>query len=121
MAKRSTKKQKAKEATARHRSEVILRVQSGQITATEGAAMLGVSRKTYYKWENRALAAMADALEDKDQGRPGPTSDDLQKQRMEEENQHLRERLRCEEERRKLQNMSWELKVDLIRKEREKK
>jgi transcriptional regulator with XRE-family HTH domain len=37
---------------------VIFAVQSGQITAEEGARRLGVSRKTYYEWENRALEAM---------------------------------------------------------------
>jgi hypothetical protein len=31
-----------------------------------------VSRKTFYQWENKALAAMAGALEDKDPGRPEP-------------------------------------------------
>ena len=40
------------------------------MTATEGAAALGVSRKTYYKWENRALGAMLDGLEDRETGRP---------------------------------------------------
>jgi hypothetical protein len=40
------------------------------MTATEGAAALGISRKTYYKWENRALGAMLDGLEDRDAGRP---------------------------------------------------
>ena len=40
------------------------------MTATEGAVALGVSRKTYYKWENRALGAMLDGLEDRATGRP---------------------------------------------------
>lgn len=40
------------------------------MTATEGAIALGVSRKTYYKWENRALDAMLTGLEDRDTGRP---------------------------------------------------
>jgi hypothetical protein len=45
-------------------------VRSGLITATEGAKELGVSRKVYYEWEKRALAAMMGALEDRAPGRP---------------------------------------------------
>jgi predicted transcriptional regulator len=96
-------------------------VQSGQITATEGAALLGVSRNTYYKWENRALAAIADALEDRNQGRPGPTPEEIRVQEIKEENQQLRKALEREKESRRLQNLSWELKVDMIRRERKKK
>lgn len=47
-----------------------MKVRSGFITATEGAALLGVSRKTYYKWENRALEAIMTELEEKPPGRP---------------------------------------------------
>jgi transposase-like protein len=58
------------------------------MTATEGAAALGVSRKTYYKWENRALGAMLDGLEDRDTGRPelpGPSRDEVElKKELEE-------------------------------------
>jgi DNA-binding XRE family transcriptional regulator len=48
---------------ARERASIILQVRSGALTATEGAERLGVSRKTYYEWEDRALEAMALALE----------------------------------------------------------
>ena len=50
------------------------------MTATEGAAALGISRKSYYKWENRALGAMLDGLEDRDNGRPelpGPLQNEI--------------------------------------------
>ena len=47
-----------------------MKVRSGLMTATEGATALGISRKTYYKWENRALGAMLGGLEDRDCGRP---------------------------------------------------
>ena len=53
---------------ARQRAELIMQVRSGQLTATEAAAKLGVSRKTYYMWENRALAALMAALETKGSG-----------------------------------------------------
>jgi len=40
------------------------------MTATEAAKELGVSRKTYYKWEQRGLAALMEGLEDQTAGRP---------------------------------------------------
>jgi DNA-binding XRE family transcriptional regulator len=43
------------EDLAQRRAEIIVQVQSGQLTATEAARQLGVSRKTYYQWERRAL------------------------------------------------------------------
>lgn len=60
---------KTKQA-ARARAEVILKVRTGLMTATEAAAMLGVSRKTYYEWEKRGLGAMLRQLEDQSPGRP---------------------------------------------------
>ena len=50
---------------ARERALVILQVRSGALTAKEGAKLLGVSRKTYYEWEEKSLRAMALALEKK--------------------------------------------------------
>jgi transposase len=38
--------------------------------ATEAAALLGVSRKTYYKWEQRGVAALLEGLGEKPSGRP---------------------------------------------------
>jgi hypothetical protein len=55
---------------ARERASIILQVRSGALTATEGAERLGISRKSYYEWEDRALQAMALALENHPPGRP---------------------------------------------------
>jgi transposase len=55
---------------ARQRAAVVFAVRSGQITAEEGARRLGVSRKTYYEWESRALQAMTGAMEERTAGRP---------------------------------------------------
>jgi transposase-like protein len=77
---------------ARQRAEVIFAVRSGQITAEEGARRLGVSRKTYYEWENRALEAMTGALEDRAPGRPG-TPKDEEKERLENEIAELKNEL----------------------------
>jgi len=60
---------------ARERAAVILQVRSGALTATEGAERLGISRKTYYEWEDRALQAMALALENHAPGRPSVPPD----------------------------------------------
>jgi len=40
------------------------------MTAAEAARQLGVSRKTYYKWEQRGLSALLDGLSDQPPGRP---------------------------------------------------
>jgi len=86
------------EELARRRAEVIVQVQSGRLTATEAAKRLGVSRKTYYQWERRALGGMIDALRDKEVGRPSkprdPQKENLQK-RLEdlEGQQRIREQL----------------------------
>jgi transposase len=58
------------EQKARERASVILQVRSGQISAREGATLLGVSRKTYYQWEKRALQGMMAQLEEQAPGRP---------------------------------------------------
>ncbi len=71
---------------ARERALVILRVRSGALTAKEGAKRLGVSRKTYYEWEEKSLKAMALALENRPAGRPSVPVD--------VEKETLRERIR---------------------------
>ena len=60
---------------ARERASIILQVRSGALTAREGAERLGISRKTYYEWEDRALKAMALALENHAPGRPSVPPD----------------------------------------------
>lgn len=77
---------------ARQRAAVVFAVRSGQITAKEGARRLGISRKTYYEWEGRALQAMTEAMEDRSPGRPGMPQDE-EKERLQEENAELREKL----------------------------
>jgi transposase len=77
---------------ARQRAAVVFAVRSGQITAEEGARQLGVSRKTYYEWERRALQAMTEALENKAPGRPA-TPQDEEKQRLQEQVADLQNKL----------------------------
>ena len=80
------RKTEKKQKLARERASVILRVRSGALTAKEGAKLLGVSRKTYYEWEEKSLKAIALALEDRPAGRPPAPVD--------EEKETLRERIR---------------------------
>lgn len=77
---------------ARERAAVVFAVRSGRITAAEGARRLGVSRKTYYEWESRALQAMTEAMEDKSPGRPN-TPQDEEKERLEGEITKLQNKL----------------------------
>jgi transposase len=56
--------------SARLRAELIMKVRCGLISAQQAAARLGVSRKTYYKWEQRGLSAMLDGITDQSPGRP---------------------------------------------------
>jgi transposase len=77
---------------ARERAAVIFAVRSGQITAEEGARRLGVSRKTYYEWERRALQAITEALEDRAPGRPN-TPRDEEKERLQNEITQLQNKL----------------------------
>jgi transposase len=62
--------QKQRAAQARLKAELIVKVRSGLLSASEAAKQLGVSRKTYYKWEKRALSGMVDGLSDRSAGRP---------------------------------------------------
>ena len=80
------------EERARERAAVVFAVRSGQITAEEAARRLGVSRKTYYEWERRALQAMTAALENKAPGRP-TTPQDEEKQRLQEQVTELQNKL----------------------------
>ena len=77
---------------ARERALVILQVRSGVLTATEGAKLLGVSRKTYYEWEEKSLKAMALALENHSAGRP-PTPIDPEKETLRERIRELEKKL----------------------------
>jgi transposase len=60
---------------ARERAELIMKVRCGLMNASQAAEQLGISRKTYYKWEQRALSAMLEGLTDQPPGRPSQPVD----------------------------------------------
>ena len=88
---------------AEERMRVILEHLAGRITATQAALDLGVSRKTFYEWLERALSAMRAALRDRPGGRPmkpvDPEKDQLQAtvETLEKERLVLEGRLRIQE------------------------
>jgi len=86
------------QALARQRAQLIMQVRSGLLSAQEAARQLGISRKTYYKWERRALAAMVEALGNREPGRP-PLPLDPQKQALERQAQELQAKLEGLEQR----------------------
>ena len=47
---------------ARDKAAIIIQVRSGQLTATEAARRLGMSRKSYYQWEKRGLEGLMKSL-----------------------------------------------------------
>ena len=69
------------QAQANQRALLILQVQAGQITATEAARQLGLSRKSYYQWEQRGLAALLQSQEQQPPGRP-PKETDPEKEQL---------------------------------------
>lgn len=86
------------------------------MTATQGAAALSISRKTYYKWEDRALGAMLGGLEDRDCGRPElpePLQDEIDLNRKIEQLQREKEML---EQKIELKDLIHEFELDRVRK-----
>lgn len=63
---------------------IILEVQAGRLNVTEAAAQMGVSRKTYYEKQERALTAMLQALKDRPTGRPVNPVDPEKEELLEE-------------------------------------
>ncbi len=90
--KRQRRKKEKEQELARQRTLVILQVRSGTLTAKEGAERLGISRKTYYEWEEKSLRAMALALENRPAGRP-PVAVDEEKETLRERVQELEKQL----------------------------
>lgn len=55
----------------------------GRLNGTEAAEELGISRKTFYEWLDRAMEAMREALADRPNGRP-PKPEDPEKAQLQE-------------------------------------
>jgi transposase len=110
------------EERARRRATVVFAVRSGQITAEEGARQLGVSRKTYYEWERRALQAMTEAMEDRVSGRPA-TPRDEEKEQLQKQIAELQNKLFVAEKSAEVRDMlhAYELHNAKLKKKTEEK
>ena len=93
-----------RQALARQRAQLIMQVRSGVVTAEAAARQLGVSRKTYYKWERRALAAMVEALGNREHGRP-PRSVDPEKEALRRQTAELQANLTVLEQTERLRQL----------------
>ena len=86
--------------TPTERMPVILQRLAGSLTAMQAARQLGISRKSYYQWEARALQGMQAALEPGCPGRPRSKPDEAmtrveaQKQQLQQKVDALEQRLR---------------------------
>lgn len=92
----------------RQKAELILKVRAGLMSATEAAKELGISRKTYYKWEQRALEALMEGLCERSPGRPHGDSD-TEKEELKRRVRKLEKELERREQAAKLQAMVKEL------------
>ena len=101
-------------AKARQRAELIFKVRSGQMTATEAAQTLGISRQQYYQWEQRALMALLSALEDQPAGRP-KTPTDPEKEKLQRRVQQLEQEAQRQQQREQLRQLlnEWAERKDL--------
>jgi len=88
---------------ARQRAEMILKVRGGQLNASEAARALGISRKTYYKWEKRGLAAMLEGLCERNSGRPASPGDG-EKEDLKRKMEEIQKDLQRQEQRREIRN-----------------
>ena len=85
------------EAQTRQRAELILKVRAGLLTATQAAQELGTSRKTYYKWEKRALEGMLEGLSERKPGRPPPPAVDVEKEDLRKKVEQLEEQVNAQQ------------------------
>lgn len=81
------------ESAEREELLLIMRVEVGQLTASEGARQMGVSRKTFYQRAQRGLEGMAAALAPRPAGRPGNVRDTEKEALLAQMEQLQREKL----------------------------
>lgn len=59
-----------------------MKVRCGLMTASQAAALLGVSRNTYYRWEQRGLTGLLEGVCDQKAGRPKKPDQELALERQ---------------------------------------
>jgi len=103
-----------KPSSLRQWATLILQVCAGQLTATEAARQLGVSRKTYYQWEARALRSLMQGLQPGRPGRPraGPSPEI---RRLRQKIKNLEQQLETTEQVARLRQIVAQIKAPLTR------
>jgi transposase len=96
---------------ARQRAEIIMKVRCGLLTATQAAQLLGVSRKTYYKWEQRGLAALLEGVQDQEGGRPETPAEQTQKAVFDKELSALKQQNELLEKQLKLKDIVYQMRL----------
>lgn len=98
----------------RHWATLILQVRAGQLTAAAAARQMGVSRKTYYQWERRALQGLMQGLHTGPAGRPrsGPSPE---VQRLRQKVKSLEQKLETTEQVARLRQIVGQLRQPLPR------
>lgn len=84
--------------------QAMLEVWAGRRTAKDAAASLGISRKSFYQWEARALEGMRCSLQKGRPGRPRKEADP-QKTQLEGEVRRLRADLEIMEQRERIRSL----------------
>jgi len=107
-----TTKKEQPQVTAGRRAEIIMKVRAGYLSATEGAALLGVSRKTYYKWENRALEGMLTSLQERKTGRPETPEHEQNETELKRRIEELEQEKKLLEKQMELKDLVHQLKLD---------
>jgi transposase len=79
---------------AARRLEQILAVMRGEKSAAQAAEALGVSRETFYEWNNRALSGLRESLVDRHAGRPLTPPESLEKTQLKQEISKLKEQVK---------------------------
>ena len=104
-------KQEEQSQAARQRAEIIMKVRCGLMTATRAAELLQVSRKTYYKWEQRGLAALLEGVQDQDSGRPETLPEQTRKAAVDKEFNELKQQNALLEKQLKLKDLVYQMRL----------
>jgi len=98
-----------------------MKVRCGLMTATQAAQLLGVSRKTYYKWEQRGLAALLEGVEDQHSGRPETPLEQTHKAAFDKELKTLKQQNELLEKQLKLKDLVHQMQLKAKQEGAEKK
>jgi len=100
-----------KSQAARQRAEIIMKVRCGLLTATQAAQLLQVSRKTYYKWEQRGLSALLEGVQDQEGGRPETPAEQIRQAAFDKERADLKQQNELLEKQLKLKDLVYQMRL----------